>query len=97
MYPIIIQALAERKKSKYKKVRDQAEQLSKILHITFVEILLGCRYIYRVIATTSSQVEQFPCEITKTLSDVVVMLSAMANNLDVSCEKAKVQAANLNY
>ena len=47
MYPIIIQALAERKKSKDKKVRDQAEQLlSKILLITFVGILLGCRYIY---------------------------------------------------
>ena len=45
-YPIIIQALAERKESKNKKVRDQVEKLlSQILGIKFVGIIRGCRDI----------------------------------------------------
>ena len=93
-YPIIIQALAERKESKNKKVRNQAEKLfSQILDIKFVGILLGCRDIYRVIATTYSWLqlmEQFPWVVTKTLSDII-KLSAMADNLDIGSVKAKFQ------
>ena len=45
-YPIIIRALGERKASKEKKVRDQAEKLlGKLLDVKFVGTLLGCRNV----------------------------------------------------
>ena len=62
-YPVIVRALQERKQSREKKVRDEAEKhLGHILDTKFVGMLLGCRDIYRVIATAScdlQKVEQF--------------------------------------
>ena len=46
-YPVIFRVLQERKDSKEKKVRDEAEKyLGQILDTKFVGMLLGCRDIY---------------------------------------------------
>ena len=86
-YPIIIRALGERKTSKEKKVRDQAEKLlGQLLDVKFVGSLLGSRDIYCIIATASCQlqkVEQFPWEVTQILKSVIAKLSAMADNLHI--------------
>ena len=74
-------------------MRYQAEKLlGKILDVKFVGTLLGGRDVYRVIATTSCQlqeVEQFPWQVTKTLRAVVDKLSSMSNNLHIDDEQVQ--------
>ena len=75
IYSVILSALDESKQSVTKKSRDWADKnLVRILDIKFVEMVLGCMDIYRVIATASRNlfnVEQFPWEATRTLNDLI--------------------------
>ena len=74
-YEIIIRALGVRAESDNKKVRETAKDLlSKLLTTKFLGTLLGCIDIYRVIATSScnlQRVEQFPWEVISNLNYVI--------------------------
>ena len=97
-FPIIVRALEERKLSREKKVREEAEKhLGHILDAKFVLILLGTRDIYRVIATTScklQKVEQFQWEVVRTLKSAINKLADMADKMQIDDDNSEVDDAD---
>ena len=97
-FPIIVRALEERKLSREKKIREEAEKhLGHILDAKFVLILLGTRDIYRVIATTScklQKVEQFQWEVVRTLKSAINKLADMADKMQIDDDNSEVDDAD---